>query len=92
MPMAEDKAHADAGQPAGDFTQSQNPFALFETWFGEATRSEPSDANAMGLATVDASGLPNLRIVLLKGLDGPDIPPAALFSIPMSKAPKAASC
>jgi pyridoxamine 5'-phosphate oxidase len=72
--MAEDKAHADAGQPAGDFTQSQNPFALFETWFGEATRSEPSDANAMGLATVDASGLPNLRIVLLKGVDGPEHP------------------
>jgi len=74
MPMAEDKAHTDAGQPAGDFTQSQNPFALFETWFGEATRSEPSDANAMGLATVDAGGLPNLRIVLLKGLDGPEHP------------------
>jgi pyridoxamine 5'-phosphate oxidase len=72
--MAEDKAHPDAGQPAGDFTQSQDPFALFETWFGEAARREPSDANAMGLATVDAGGLPNLRIVLLKGLDGPEHP------------------
>jgi pyridoxamine 5'-phosphate oxidase len=72
--MAEDKAHPDAGQPARDFTQSQDPFALFETWFGEAARSEPSDANAMGLATVDAAGLPNLRIVLLKGLDGPEHP------------------
>ena len=72
--MAEDKAHADAGLPAADFTQSQDPFALFETWFGEATRSEPSDANAMGLATVDTTGLPNLRIVLLKGLDGPEHP------------------
>ena len=70
--MAEDKAHADAGQPAPDFTHSQDPFALFETWFGEASRSEPSDANAMGLATVDASGLPNLRVVLLKGLDAPE--------------------
>ena len=70
--MAEDKAHADASQPAGDFTQSQDPFALFEAWFGEAMRSEPSDANAMGLATIDATGLPNLRIVLLKGLDGPE--------------------
>jgi pyridoxamine 5'-phosphate oxidase len=72
--MAEDKAHADAGQPAADFTHSQDPFALFETWFGEASRSEPSDANAMGLATVDASGLPNLRVVLLKGLDALEHP------------------
>ena len=72
--MAEDKAHADTGQPAADFTQSQDPFALFEAWFGEAGRSEPSDANAMGLATVDASGLPNLRVVLLKGLDASEHP------------------
>jgi pyridoxamine 5'-phosphate oxidase len=66
--MAKEKANA-TGQPAGDFAQSQDPFALFESWFAEANASEPSDANAMALATVDAAGLPNLRIVLLKGLD-----------------------
>ena len=72
--MTEEKAHAATGQPAGDFTQAPDPFALFETWFAEASRSEVSDANAMALATVDAAGLPNVRIVLLKGLDAPSHP------------------
>jgi pyridoxamine 5'-phosphate oxidase len=52
-----------------DFTAATDPFALFDTWFAEAERSEPSDANAMALATVDASGMPNVRVVLLKGVD-----------------------
>jgi len=55
-----------------DFAASQDPFLLFETWFAEATASEPNDANAMALATVDAAGLPNVRMVLLKGVDAPD--------------------
>jgi pyridoxamine 5'-phosphate oxidase len=62
-------------EPA-DFTAAEEPFALFEQWFAEAERSEPNDPNAMALATVDADGLPNVRMVLLKGLDpaarGPD--------------------
>jgi pyridoxamine 5'-phosphate oxidase len=70
--MAEEKASYYTGPQAGDFTRSNDPFALFETWFAEAMRSEPSDANAMALATVDANGLPNVRIVLLKGLDAPE--------------------
>jgi pyridoxamine 5'-phosphate oxidase len=52
-----------------DFTQAQDPFALFDSWFAEAARSEPEDPNAMALATVDAEGMPNVRIVLLKGVD-----------------------
>lgn len=48
-----------------------DPFALFDAWFAEARESEPNDANAMALATVDASGRPSVRIVLLKG-HGPD--------------------
>ena len=72
--MTDEKAHVVPGQPAGDFTQAQDPFGLFETWFAEASRSEPSDANAMALATVDTAGLPNVRIVLLKGLDAPSHP------------------
>jgi pyridoxamine 5'-phosphate oxidase len=72
--MAEENANAPAGQPAGDFAQAPDPFALFESWFAEASVGEPSDANAMALATVDAAGLPNLRIVLLKGLDPPAHP------------------
>ena len=42
---------------------------LFAAWFEEARRSEPADANAMTLATVDTDGLPNARVVLLKGYD-----------------------
>jgi pyridoxamine 5'-phosphate oxidase len=47
----------------------RDPIALFTAWLGEATRSEPNDANAMTLATVDADGLPDARMVLLKGVD-----------------------
>jgi pyridoxamine 5'-phosphate oxidase len=57
------------GPQAGDFAEADEPFALFETWFGEAITHEPNDGNAFALATVDASGLPNARMVLLKGLD-----------------------
>jgi pyridoxamine 5'-phosphate oxidase len=42
---------------------------LFAAWFSDATRSEPADPTAMTLATVDADGLPNARMVLLKGFD-----------------------
>ena len=58
-----------AGPQAADFTAAPEPFALFEQWFAEAQAHEPNDHNAMALATVDASGMPNVRMVLLKGLD-----------------------
>jgi len=48
-----------------------DPFALFDTWYAEARKTEINDSNAMALATVDASGQPSLRMVLLKG-HGPD--------------------
>lgn len=54
---------------AGDFTDADEPFALFAGWFEAAKASEPADPNAMALATVDADGLPNVRMVLLKDLD-----------------------
>ena len=53
----------------GDFTEADEPFALFRSWMEEATASEPNDPNAMALATVDENGLPNVRMVLLKGVD-----------------------
>jgi pyridoxamine 5'-phosphate oxidase len=53
----------------GDFTQSTDPFALFEQWFGEARLSEPNDPHAMALATTDADGLPDVRLVLMNGYD-----------------------
>jgi len=53
----------------GDFTEADEPLRLFAAWFEEATRCEPRDPNAMSLATVDADGLPNARMVLMKGFD-----------------------
>lgn len=53
----------------GDFTEAAEPFAVFDAWMKEAERSEPNDPNAMAVATVDGNGLPNVRMVLLKGVD-----------------------
>jgi pyridoxamine 5'-phosphate oxidase len=53
----------------GDFTQADEPVRLFAAWFAEAKRAEPVNPDAMTLATVDASGQPNARMVLLKGFD-----------------------
>lgn len=57
-----------------DFTNAGDPFALFQDWLAEAEASEPNDPNAMALATVDGDGLPNVRMVLLKGLDDAGVP------------------
>jgi pyridoxamine 5'-phosphate oxidase len=53
----------------GDFTQADEPIRLFGEWLEDATRSEPNDPTATALATVDPDGLPNVRMVLLKGFD-----------------------
>lgn len=52
-----------------DAPPREEPFRLFAEWLAEAGRTEPSDPTAAALATVDSSGLPNCRIVLLKGYD-----------------------
>jgi pyridoxamine 5'-phosphate oxidase len=57
------------GLKSGDFTDAAEPWALFRDWMAEATQSEPNDPTAMALATVDADGLPDVRMVLLKGAD-----------------------
>jgi pyridoxamine 5'-phosphate oxidase len=49
--------------------ETGEPLALFHEWFEEAKRKEPNDPNAMSLATVDGSGMPNVRMVLLKEYD-----------------------
>lgn len=54
---------------APDFADADEPLKLFSEWMAEAIKSEPNDANAMSLATVDVDGLPNIRMVLLKGYD-----------------------
>lgn len=63
------KAPYYSGPPAENFAEASEPFTLFESWFADATAHEPNDANAMALATADGEGLPNVRMVLLKGLD-----------------------
>jgi pyridoxamine 5'-phosphate oxidase len=57
------------GLTSGDFTAAEEPFALFSEWLAEATKSEPNDPNGMALATVDEDGLPDVRMVLMKGFD-----------------------
>lgn len=52
-----------------DFTEESQPFELFGQWLKDAEASEPNDPNAVALATVDEHGLPNVRMVLLKGFD-----------------------
>ncbi len=54
---------------SGDFTEAGEPFELFSAWLKEAEAGEPNDPNAMALATVDADGLPNVRMVLMKSFD-----------------------
>ena len=48
---------------------SENPIALFQTWFGEAIDAGIKEPSAMTVATVDASGFPDARMMLLKGVD-----------------------
>src|SRR3569833_900815 len=57
------------GLTVGDFTTADEPLRLFGLWLEDATRSEPADPNAMALATVDFDGLPDVRMVLMKGFD-----------------------
>lgn len=52
------------GHFAGD-----DPFEIARRWLSEAEKTEPNDPNAIALATVDAGGLPNVRMVLLKEIE-----------------------
>ncbi len=53
---------------SGIFT-GEDPFAIARAWLSEAEASEPNDPNAIALASVDADGLPNVRMVLLKDIE-----------------------
>ena len=54
---------------ASDFSGADEPMQLFAQWLKEAEGKELNDPNAMAVATVDDEGLPNVRMVLLKGVD-----------------------
>lgn len=56
-----------------------DPFALAGAWLAEATGAEINDPNAMTLATVDAEGMPNARMVLLKEIEGADAASGGAF-------------
>lgn len=53
----------------GGLIEAGEPFALFQSWLALAEKSEINDPNAVAVATVDGDGLPNVRMVLLKGVD-----------------------
>lgn len=55
--------------PNKSFLEATNPFALFSDWMAEAHSAEPNDPNAMSVATIDGAGLPDVRVLLLKGFD-----------------------
>lgn len=54
--------------PSGIF-EGEAPIPIIRRWLAEAQTSEPNDPNAIALATVDAAGLPNVRMVLLKDIE-----------------------
>jgi pyridoxamine 5'-phosphate oxidase len=49
--------------------EGSDPFALARGWMSDAEAGELNDPNAMALSTVDAHGMPNARIVLLKSIE-----------------------
>ena len=51
------------------FLDLEDPFKLFEKWFDEAKKKELNDPNALALGTASKSGIPSVRMVLLKGFD-----------------------
>jgi pyridoxamine 5'-phosphate oxidase len=67
-PSDADYARAHAAHDAE--IDAAEPFALFADWLNDARAKEPNDANAMALATADADGMPDVRMVLLKDFDG----------------------
>ncbi|CUS57473.1 MULTISPECIES: pyridoxamine 5'-phosphate oxidase [unclassified Hyphomonas] len=63
-PSATDYLTDPSGKPL--IPDVADPIALFKEWMAAAREAEPNDSNAMSLATVDADGMPDVRIVLLK--------------------------
>ena len=51
------------------FLELDDPFELFEKWFDEAKKKEINDPNALALGTASKTGIPSVRMVLLKGFD-----------------------
>ena len=69
-PLIPPSPHYDPAAPAppddAEFFARDEPLALFSDWFRQAKEKEPNDPNSMALATADADGAPDVRMVLLK--------------------------
>lgn len=59
---------SEAGRRSGIFA-GEDPYALARGWLADAVKTEPKDANAVAVATVDKTGMPNVRMVLLKEIE-----------------------
>jgi len=66
------------GRLSGIF-DTEDPYALARAWLEEAGKTEPEDANAVALATVDQHGLPNVRMVLLKEIEASQVKGGFVF-------------
>ncbi len=95
-PSATDYSAAAPPPDDAEWFANDEPFTLFAEWLAQAKTREPNDPNAMALATVDETGLPDVRMVLLK-----DVTPAgfAFYTNALSakgrelaSQPKAALC
>jgi pyridoxamine 5'-phosphate oxidase len=60
---------SDGTSDRGGIFAGDDPFAIARAWLAEAEGTEPNDPNAIALSTVDAGGLPNARMVLLKDIE-----------------------
>lgn len=57
------------GETRGVIFAGEDPFVIARAWLAEAAGAEPNDPDAVALATVDAGGMPNVRMVLLKEIE-----------------------
>jgi pyridoxamine 5'-phosphate oxidase len=62
-----------------DIFAGDDPFEIVRRWMAEAVETEPNDPDAIALATVDGTGLPNVRMVLMREVEGPGPDGAFLF-------------
>jgi pyridoxamine 5'-phosphate oxidase len=67
--MAEDSKLLERSQSNEHPQLDVDPIALFQSWFQEAIDSGFKEPGAMAVATVDADGFPDARMILLKGVD-----------------------
>jgi pyridoxamine 5'-phosphate oxidase len=72
-PTTDEYADPKEALPEGgvaEINATQDPYDVFGEWLALARKSEPNDPNAMALATADSEGMPDVRMVLLKDVDG----------------------